>query len=172
MKIRLSIVLVLAVCFMIGGCASARMSQSVRSNYQGPPIDVIAFAPGGGAFADAVGVELFNRGLTIIDPEQTVGILGHVGIAQIQIASPESYAALREAGVEGLLVVKAVMSDDGTPEGASVRLTSTTTSEVVAGLTWQNGWGGRRGSIADRSMRKNLATAAAQIADELMARVQ
>lgn len=113
-------------------------------------------------------MELFNDGVTVIDPEQTRGILGHLGISEIQIATPESYVALHKAGIDALLVVKGVMAYDGTPESASVRLTSMPTGEVVAGLTWQNGWGGMRGSIADRTMRKNLAQAASEISGALM----
>ena len=107
-----------------------------------------------------------------MDPEQTKGILGRVGISQVLIATSESYAALRNAGVDALLIVKDVMAQDGTPESASVRLTSTATRDVVAGLTWQNGWGGMRGSIADRTMRKNLVGAASEISNALVKRMK
>ena len=39
---------------------------------------------------------------------------------------------------------------------------------VIAGVAWQNGWGGMAGSIADRTMRQGLADAAKQIADALV----
>ena len=168
-KVILALLLVLPV---LGGCSGAKISSAIRTEYLGPPISSIALAPGGGAFADAVGVELFNKGMTVVDPEQTMGILGRVGLSEIQVASPAGYSALREAGVDALLVVKAVMSGDGTPESASIRLTGTATSEIVAGLTWQNGWGGQRGSWADRTMRKNLTEAASQIAKGLLSRLE
>ena len=171
MSIKRFIVLFCAA-LALSACASAKVAQSVRGNYVGPPIRTVAIAPGGGALADSVGVELFNRGINVVDSEQTQGILGHVGISEIQIATPQSYAALRSAGADALLIVKGVMGADGTPESASARLTSTATGEVVAGITWQNGWGGMRGSIADRTMRKNLAEAASEVSDSLMQRMQ
>lgn len=171
MKIK-NLLLLLCTSFLLNACATARIAQSTRSAYTGPPIRTIAIAPGGGALADAIGVELFNDGLTVVDQEQTKGILGNVGTSDIQIESPESFAALRKAGVDALLIVKSVMAQDGTPESASVRLTSTSTHEVIAGLTWQNGWGGQRGSMADRTMRKNLASAASEIGHALTKRMK
>ena len=171
MRIK-NLFLLLCVPFLLSACATAQIAQSTRGSYTGAPIHTVALAPGGGALADAVGVELFNDGVTVMDPEQTRGILGHLGISEVQIATPESYAALHKAGIDALLVVKGVMAYDGTPESASVRLTSTSTGEVVAGLTWQNGWGGMRGSIADRTMRKNLAQAASEISGALMKRMK
>ncbi len=164
--------LLICTVLTLSACATAKVAQSARGTYVGPPIRTVAIAPGGGAFADAIGVELFNRGITVVDSEQTRGILGHVGISEIQIATPQSYAALRSAGADALLIVKSVMSDDGTPESASARLTSTASGEIVAGITWQNGWGGMRGSIADRTMRKNLAEAASEVSDTLMQRMK
>ena len=161
----------IAVLFLVG-CSGAKLTHTVRSEYSGPPIRAIALGPGGGVFADAVGVELFNNGLTVIDPQQTMEIIGEAGLTQLQITSDESYNLLADAGVDALLIVKAVMADDGTPESASVRLTSTHTSEIVAGMTWQNGWGGQRGSIADRMQRQNLAEAAAHIAGALVKRLE
>lgn len=156
----------------LGACSTAQIAQSTRGHYAGPAVHTVAIAPGGGALADAIGVELFNRGVSVVDAEQTRGILGHVGISEVQVATPQSYAALHAAGADALLVVKSVMSSDGTPESASARLTSTVNGEVVAGLTWQNGWGGMRGSIADRTMRKNLAETASAISDTLLQRMR
>jgi hypothetical protein len=171
-KVLKVLVVLLLVPFLLSACATARITQSTRGSYTGPTIHTIALAPGGGALADAIGVELFNDGINVVDPNQTTAILGHVGISQIQIASPESYAALRQAGVDAVLVVKGVMSQDGTPESASVRLTGVSRGQVIAGLTWQNGWGGMRGSMADRTMRKNLADAASEISAALVERIR
>lgn len=169
---KLHRVLVTGLAVLLVGCAGARLTQTVRPAYTGPPITSIALSPGGGPLADAIGAELFNHGITIIDPERTAQIIGRVGLSEFQILSPESYDALKDAGIDALLVVKAVMAADGTPENASVRITSTHTQNVIAGLSWQNGWGGQRGSIADRTMRKNLAEAAAQIAEALAKRIR
>lgn len=167
-----NLALMVVMPLVLGACATARIAESARPSYSGPAVHTIAFAPGGGALADGIGVELFNDGFNVVDSNQTTAILGHVGISEFQVASPESYAALKKAGVDAVLVVKGVISGDGTPESASVRLTSVSNGEVIAGLTWQNGWGGMRGSIADRTMRKNLADASAEISASLMKRMK
>jgi hypothetical protein len=60
--------------------------------------------------------------------------------------------------------VRAIAGYDGKPQSASVRLNSTKTGAIVAGVSWQNGWGGQAGSMADRMQRKDLADAADEIA--------
>ena len=153
-------------------CAGPRVTETTRTEYKGSSIRSVAIAPGGGPFTDAIGVELFNHGIHVVDAEQTMNILGRVGLTEFQITTNESFQALRSAGADAVLVVKSVMADDGTPESAVARLTSTRTTEIVAGISWQNGWGGQRGSIADRVMRQNLAEAATQITKELAARMR
>ena len=54
---------------------------------------------------------------------------------------------------------------------ASVRMTSTESGALIAGVTWQNGFGGEAGSVVDRVMRKGLSQAAAEIANQLAAQV-
>ena len=66
-----NLALLLVVPFLLNACATARIAQSPRGSYAGPPILTIAFAPGGGALADAIGVELFNDGINVVDSNQT-----------------------------------------------------------------------------------------------------
>ena len=166
-----SIVSVIAMVALVA-CAGSRVTETTRTEYRGVGIRSVAIAPGGGPITDAIGVELFNLGINVVDAEQTMSILGRVGLTEFQITTKESFQALRNAGADAVLVVKSVMANDGTPESAVARLTLTSTSELVAGITWQNGWGGQRGSIADRIMRQNLAEAATQIAKELVKRMR
>ncbi len=51
-------------------------------------------------------------------------------------------------------------------------MTATEGGRVLAGVTWQNGWGGMGGSIADRTMRQDLSEAASNIAHALSERVR
>jgi hypothetical protein len=51
-------------------------------------------------------------------------------------------------------------------------MNSTHNGQVLAGVTWQNGYGGAAGSPADRVMRKGLSEAAAEIATALAERVK
>jgi hypothetical protein len=89
-----------------------------------------------------------------------------------EVATQQGYSALHNQGINAVLVARAVAAVDGTPESASVRVTDTESGELIAGLTWQNGRGGQRGSIADRTMRKNLSEAAREIARELLTRIR
>jgi hypothetical protein len=50
-----------------------------------------------------------------------------------------------------------------------VRINSTSNwSNVIAGVSWKNGWGGRAGSISDRGMRKDIPGAAEEIVRALI----
>jgi hypothetical protein len=135
-------------------------------------VKVIAFAPGGGVLADAIGVELANRGFTVIDSSSTSNLMMRLNLDEIEIATPQGLNKLRERGVDAVLVVRSAGGKDDNPQSASARMNSTQNGQVLAGVTWQNGFGGQAGSVADRVMRKGLTEAAAEIANALAQRVR
>ena len=65
--------------------------------------------------------------------------------------------------------MRSTAENDGRPQNASARINSTHTEQIVAGVTWQNGWGGAAGSPMDRTMRDDLGDATEKIADALVA---
>ena len=69
-------------------------------------VKVIAFAPGGGLLAGAVGVELSNRGFTVIDSSTTSSMMIRLDLNEIEVTRPEGLAKLREQGIDALLVVR------------------------------------------------------------------
>ena len=83
------------------------------------------------------------------------------------MVNPANLTTLEAEGIDAYIVVRAVGSWDNRPESAAIRVTSTHTGTLIAGFSWQNGWGGQGGSIADRTMRKNMAAAARQIGNKL-----
>ena len=152
----------------LGGCASSKVTQSiVVPPNSGPPIKIIAISPGGGVLGEAVGVELFNLGYTIVDPGQTMQIAGRYNLSEIELGQPKSLDVLREEKIDALLVVKGTSGYDGRPQSASARVVSTATGQIVAAVSWQNGWGGQEGSMADRQKRKDVVGAAREIAKGL-----
>ena len=157
----------LVAMLLVFGCASSKVSQTINTTHSGPKIRAVALSPGGGVLADAIGVELFNRGFTVMDPSQAGTLLGRSDLTEFEIATSPNLQALSEKGVDALLVVKSANAADGKPQSASVRLTNTKTQQVVAAVSWQNGWGGQAGSMADRTMRKDVADAAKEIVDTL-----
>lgn len=163
--------LILMLAPLLSGCASSRMSVATDPQTPVQAVSRLAIAPGSGVFGEALAVELFNSGITVVDANEATKIIGRVGLEEFDVTSAQGYTALREAGIEAVLAAKSVAAADGTPESASVRITSTMSGEILAGITWQNGWGGQRGSIADRTMRKNLSEAAREIAGEIMNRI-
>jgi hypothetical protein len=144
----------------------------VLQSEQVPPraITKLAIAPGSGVLGDAVGVELFNRGLTIIDPQEAIAIIGRVGLSEFEVTSTNGFKALQEKGIDAVLGVKSVDALDGTPESASVRVTDTATGQIIAGITWQNGNKGL--GLIYLLTRKNLHQAANDIAGKLAKRLQ
>jgi hypothetical protein len=123
--------------------------------------------PGGGLLADAVAVELMNHGFTVIDSAAMSNMMVRFNLNEVEISRPENLAKFKGQGIEALLVVRAVGGYDQMPQSASARMTSTKDGRLLAGATWQNGFGGQAGSIADRVMRQGLTQAAAQIARAL-----
>ncbi len=127
--------------------------------------------PGSGLVADAVGVELSNRGFTIIDSTTVSSMMVRLNINEIEITRPEGLAKLRSQGIDATLVVRASISSDNQPESASARMNSTENGQVIAGVTWQNGYGCQSGSPCDRVMRKGLTEMASEIAEALAQRI-
>jgi len=156
----------------LSGCGTARVSMAPPSPLQSShPVKVIAFASGGGVLADAVAVELANRGYTIIDPGTTNSLIARLGLTEVEIAQPIGLSRLKEQGIDAYLTIRAADGYSGVPTSATARLTSTHNGQILGGLTWQNGWGGAEGSPADLVMRRNLLQAAQQIAEALVVRI-
>jgi hypothetical protein len=88
---------------------------------------------------------------------------------EVEVQRPENLAKLKAQGIDAFLSVRASGAYDGQPQGASARVVSTGTGRLIAGVTWQNAWGGQAGSIADRTMRKGLNEASVEIANALAA---
>jgi hypothetical protein len=130
--------------------------------------ELIALGPGAGVIGDAIGLELFNRNFKVVDPQQASSIIGRYNLTEFQITKSEGLAALRDQGIDALLTVKSVSGSDDLPQSVAARVVNTTNGTVVAGLSWQNGWGGQKGSLLDRTVRKDLMEAAKEITDELI----
>ena len=162
----------LASTLAISGCASSKISSTPISSQVKHLVKVIAFAPGGGLLADAVGIELSNRGFTVIDSSSTSSMMVRLNLNEVEISKPEGLVKFKGQGIDAMLVVRAAGGYDQQPQSASARMTSTHNGQVLAGVTWQNGFGGAAGSPADRVMRKGLTEAAAEIANTLAQRVQ
>ena len=164
-----NIILILSILFT--GCSSSSMSVNSPSKLI-KEISVIAIAPGSGVLGDAIGLELFNLGYRVIDANQAQSIIGRVGLSEFEITTTKGYSVLKNKGIEAVLVSKAIMGYDSKPESASVRVTDTENGSILVGVTWQNGWGGIKGSLDDRTMRDNLSEAAQNIAKELSKRMK
>jgi hypothetical protein len=155
---------------LVVNCASSKLTQVTGTIPRGL---TIALAPSGGVLADAIGIELFNRGFTVIDTNQMSNLMVRYNMTEIEFSKPQNLEVLQENGIDGILMVKSVAGYDNKPQSATVRLNSTKKGgEMIVGVSWQNGWGGRVGSIMDRSMRKDIAGAAKEIVTALLARTR
>jgi predicted GNAT family acetyltransferase len=158
---------------LLAGCSSSKISTLPVSGSQSfHSVKVIAFTPGGGLVADAVGVELSNRGFTVIDSSTVSSMMVRLNMNEIEIARPEGLSKLRGQGIDAMLTVRAASGYDDQPQSISARMNSTETGQVLAGVTWQNGYGCAPGSPCDRQWRKGLTEASAEIAEALSKRVK
>jgi hypothetical protein len=161
---------VLAAC-VVGACGLAQTGH-VGGSLPTKPVRTIAVMPGGGLLADAVAVELGARGFAIIDPGQTSSLMIRLNLNEVELSNPAGLGKLKGQGIDATLVVKAAGGYDQQPQSATARMVSTENGSMIAGVTWQNGFGGAEGSVADRVMRKGLSQAASDIAGELVSRLR
>lgn len=167
-----NIVAALCALIVLAGCGTSKISMAPVAGTAKHQVKTVAFMPGGGLLADAVGVELANRGMTVIDSASTSSLMVRLNLNEVEITRPEGLAKLAQQGIDAVLIVRAGAGEDRRPESASARMNSTTTGQMLAGVTWQNGWGGAPGSPADRTMRKGTSEAATEIAQALISRVR
>jgi hypothetical protein len=164
--------LVVALAFFIAGCAGSHVSVTGTSARISGPINTIALMPGGGILADAIGVELSNHGFNVIESSAMTALMARLNLDEFELTQPQSLEKLKEKNIDAYLSVKAAAGNDRRPQSASVRLNSTTDGRILAGVSWQNGWGGMEGSMADRTMRKDVAGAAKEITQSLIRRIR
>lgn len=153
-------------------CSGATMSTPQNLRPLPEKIESVALAPSGGVLADAIGTELFNHGIQVIDTQETSNYLVRLNLDEIELMQPKTLSALRGRGITALLSVKSVAGYDARPQSATVRVVSTQTGELVAAVNWQNGRGGAQGSPADAMMRKDIVGAAQQIAQALVSQLR
>lgn len=152
------------VLAMLSGCAGPRLNVSRSPNSLPHPVKTVALMPSGGVLADAVGIELLNLGLDVIDTAAVTSLMARFNLTEVELAQRQNIRKLSDEGIDTILLVKSVSGYDSRPESASVRLVSTATGRLIVGATWQNGKGGAKGSPADGMMRVNLSSAARSIA--------
>ena len=131
-------------------------------------VQSIAMNPSGGLIGDAIAVNLSSRGYNVYDTQQSSTLFARLNMNELEVSSQQDFLKLKERGVDAYLFVRSSSGEDGMPENVTVRLNRTSDGKLLVGITWSNGWGGQQGSIADRTMRKNLAQAADEITKGLM----
>ena len=156
-----------AFVLVLVACSGAKISSPQQLAPLPHPVGSIAFSPGGGVMADAVGIELFDQGFTVFDMRQTSTLMLRYNLDEVEIMKPEALLVFAEEGIDALLVVRTVAGYDDQPESATVRVLSTQTGQMIGALTWQTGHGGARGSMLDRIKRKGMVDAARQIGKAL-----
>ncbi|MFQ5490466.1 MAG: FlgO family outer membrane protein [Phycisphaerae bacterium] len=129
----------------------------------------IALNPSGGILADAIGMELLNRGFTVIDTQDTSNLFIRLGMEELEVMEPQQLRKLRdEYDIDAVLAVRAATTDSQLIVAASVRLISTHTGGVLGGLGWENAKGGGVGSAADHMVKKGVTDAAREIVKGLI----
>ena len=103
----------------------------------------------------------------MVDPNQTASILGNVGLTEFEVTTKQGFSALAGAGIDAVLTVRVVNGYDRKPQSMSARVTSTLNGSILAGATWENGWGGAQGSPADAMMRRDLGDASEAVVEVL-----
>jgi len=159
------------IILMTAGCAGARITEMAHAPWSGARIESIAIDPRGGVMGEEIALHLNSGSLRVLNADQTVQLARRAGLDEYHVNSPEGLEALRNAGTDALLVLKTMIGWDGNPQVVTARLIDTRTAEVITGFSWENGWGGDFGSVADRAMRKSVPEAARQISATILNRI-
>lgn len=167
MKKIIPLAVIILASLLLYSCAGSSVSL-VGGKNPGHPVNVIAINPNGGILGDAIAIELARYDINVVDPAQFTNLVARLNLNEFEIGSPQNLVKLKDEGIDGYLVVKVASGYDGLPQSASVRLNSTYNGQLIAGVSWQNGYGGQAGSIADRMMRSDVSSAAKEIVGELM----
>ncbi len=162
--LKVTVILIVSVV-LLPGCAGPRTNVSRSPDALPHDVRTVALMPSGGVLADAVGIELLNLGLDVVDTSTMTSFMARFNLTEVEFAHPQNIRKLADEGIDTIILVKSVAGYDNRPESASVRLVSTATGRLIIGVTWQNGKGGAKGSPADGMMRVNLSIAARQIAE-------
>jgi len=131
-------------------------------------IHSIAMNPSGGLLGDAIAMNLAARGYNVYDTQQSSSLFTRLNMNELEVSSEQDFDRLKKQGVDAYLFIRSSCGPDGMPENATVRLNRTRDGKLLVGITWSNGWGGQQGSMADRTMRKNLAETADEITKGLI----
>ena len=149
------------------GCAGTKLASSGDGTHS-QPVKTIVVVPGGGVLADALAVELSGAGFKVVDSNQMSDVLGRLLEGRDSL-TPQNLEALRTAGVDAYMTVRAILHND-LPQSASVLVCSTRSGEVLAGVSWQNGWTSPYPGI--KNLRKDFVEAAREISRELNKRLE
>jgi len=149
---------------ILSGCAAGRASKPVNLPPLPHIVQSVALAPSGGVFADAIGIQLFGLGFTVIDTSEFSSLMVRDNLNELEVLQPQNLGKLQKQDIDAVLSARSVARSDGRLESASVRVTSTHTGQIIAGTTFQGGWGGARGSILDSVMASSLDDAAQKVA--------
>jgi len=161
----------------LAGCGGSKIATVKGNGARGgktiavsPPQSPDSLINSGSELADAIGTELAARGFVVLDIAATAARLRKYDIPSGYALTKQGLSTLRKENVDSVLTVSSTATVAGGPSMRHVqaRLTSTATAEEIGGVNWDNSWGGMPGSPADFTMRKDVATAAKEIASELV----
>jgi hypothetical protein len=159
------------ILIFLQSCASSKVSM-IGSKVPLSEFKNIALSSNSGMLGQAVANELVGRGYKVQSPGRTSKMMLRLNLNEAEITEPKGLEAFAKEGVDAVITVSAVGGYDQMPQSASVQIVNTKSFDIMAGVNWQNGWGGEQGSIADRVMRKGLTRSAKEIVNALDASYQ
>ena len=74
--------LLLLLALASAGCSGSSVARAPAEVTAHAAVNTVAIAPGSGALAEAIGVELFAGGITVVDATQVGEIAGRVGLRE------------------------------------------------------------------------------------------
>jgi hypothetical protein len=98
----------------------------------------------------------------VFDTGHVSNLMVRLNVSEVEVVQPQNLRRLKAEGIDAVLPVRAVAnSRNDNFQSAAVKLTSTESGMVLAGVNWQNGRGAGRVAMADaaRQIARSLAEA-------------
>lgn len=126
----------LSVAILCACASQTRVTTAPKQNLE--TIRTIALAPQGGPLADAIGIELLGFGFQVFDTGHVSNLMVRMNVSEVEIFEPQNLRRLKTEGMDSVLQVRTVAYAGASHvlKSATVKLTSTETGMVLAGVSW------------------------------------
>src|SRR5438093_434081 len=92
----------IAAFLLATACSGSKMTVPKDPGALSRAVGRLAIAPGSGVLGEAISMELFARGITVVDAQEATAIVGRAGLGEFEVTSTKGFAVLRDKGIDAV----------------------------------------------------------------------